>query len=181
MLTSGQKFTEGRHHQLPKPWPRWFGHVTTVGTCYKRTKKIRNNIRYPRAFKTCNDGDCMSSINSNHVRKLGLLAQAKEFFENKKLYKGCKRPEQGFPRTCVASLVLYDTEVDVPGSEFPHNWRWKSIIVFGEPIMGVRGFGGRGVESGSKPLKWWGIWEKTPFNETLVYEIKRRLPNIYHK
>jgi hypothetical protein len=122
----------------------------------------------------------MASIASNHVRKLGMLAQAKEFFENKKLYPRHKRPEQGFPRACLASLVLYGGEVDVPDGKFPHNWKWKSIIVFGEPIMSVRGADGRGVESGSKPLKWWGVWKKTPFNETLVYEIKRRLPNIYH-
>ena len=155
--------------------------MTTIGPKVKATRNIRNTVRSPRNTNGRNLSSVMLSSRSKHVRKKNVLAHAKDFIDSNEKYlaKGFTRPKQGFPHGALVSLVLFDGEIDVD-SGYPHNWRWKTIIVFGEAIMGVRGHLGRGVVSGSKPLEWWGVLERNNPSEALLFEIKRRLPNLYH-
>jgi hypothetical protein len=87
--------------------------------------------------------------------------------------------------------VLYDGEVTeqerrqldyakwIDGYNYQHNWKVKAVLVFGDPIMGVRSSGGKGVQSGSKPLSWWGVPSATNPELELQERLRRVLPCLY--
>ena len=106
------------------------------------------------------------------------------FSDEQEKYRGAGlvRPDQGFPHSCLSSLVLYSGEISSAEAGdfyrgYDHNWKVKGVLWFGEPIMGVRGNGGKGCQSGTKPLSQWGILKKDSPTQALIHEIKRRLPD----
>lgn len=182
LISSGQKSVEGRSHRLKKPWPRWIGHVSTCNT-FHSTKKVRTSVRHPRTHRVSNNGS-ITNINSRRVRKGKMLETNRNFFDEQEKYKmiGCSRPHQGYPHSCLSSLVLYSGEISSAEAGdfyrgYDHNWKIKGVLSFGEPIMGVRCNDGKGCQSGTKPLSQWGILNKDSPTQSLIHEIKRRLPD----
>ena len=96
---------------------------------------------------------------------------------------GCFRPAHGFPKECMSCVVLYDglVPIDKVGHVYrgyEYNWRMKGVLVFGKIIKNVRGEGGVGLQSGTRPLSRWCILSKgkQQHTQTLVNEIMCRLP-----
>ena len=87
--------------------------------------------------------------------------------ELQKYYEaGCRRPPHDFPSGCMNVIVLYDglVPIDQVGHEYrgyDYNWNIKGALVFGKTITNVRGEGGRGLQSGTKPLSKWCLVSKS--------------------
>ena len=108
----------------------------------------------------------MTTINNKRL-KLGRWlkhSMSESFQQELSKYKaaGFRRPDQGFPKESLTSLVLYDgmissEEAGHADRGYEYNWKVKGVLWFGEAIVGVCGDGGKGQVSGTKPLSWWGF------------------------
>ena len=181
-VTSGQKHSEGRSHNLPKPWPVWIGHVTTVGSRIKSTGKIRHSKRHPRTRVASNPG-ATTNLGGGRVVKGRFLKNSKGYRFHVELMKylqaGCTRPPHGFPSGSMNVVVLYDglVPIDQVGHVYRgyhYNWNIKGALVFGKIIKNVRGVGGHALQSGTMPLSRWGLMNT---EHKLVDELKRRIPD----
>lgn len=191
-IVDGQKPVEGRPYALPQPWPRWIGHVTNARTKKKPTGGVRDTTRHPRTHTTTarTDGK-MGPITSSEVEKQRPLKHNVSFAEQQARYErnDASRPNTGYPKESLSGLVLYGGEMTKPEEQseevrpwlrgFKHSWRVKAVLVFGAPIMGVRGENGRGLVNVSKELRWWGVLESEEPNTELLAEIRRRLGFLY--
>ena len=191
-LVDGQKPVEGRPYELAKPWPRWIGHVTNTGASQRSCYGVRDSIRHPRTHQTTTPRDGkMRVITNSVVVKQQALKHNVSFEKQLGQYKRCgaTRPQTGYPKESLSAVVLYSGEMSKEEEQsdevrpwlrgFNHSWKTKAVLVFGTPIMGVRGHNGHGLINVSKKLAWWGILACDRPNEKLTHELRRRLAFLY--
>ena len=121
--------------------------------------EIQFDIREHIAQKTMVQSPPLIVVGLEKAAKGKMLQTNRNFFDVQEKYRdeGLVRPDQGYPHSCLSSLVLYIAEISsVEAGHFyrgyDHNWKVKGVLWFGEPIMGVRGNDGKDCQSGTKPL-----------------------------